>query len=133
MDLTQLTALAHQYLPADLWNKAVLAFGYLSLVTQAVPALLAWGVPAVTNAADWLVKGALGSPARPLVIYLAPRIAAALDALAAALTQLMNTFNKEIETDLKAAADVDAAAAAAANKKAAVSADKAQDAPKASA
>ena len=114
MNYQQMLDLAHQYLPANLWNKAVMAFGYLSLIAQAVPALLAWGVPAVTNAADFLVKGVLASPARPLVIYLAPRIAAALDALAAALTQLMNTFNKEVETDLQAAAAAEDAARAAA-------------------
>lgn len=103
--------LAHQFLPAQLWNKVVVFLGYFGLLTQAVPALVTWGGPAATRAADWLAKVALNSPFRPLIIWLAPRIITFLDALTAALTQLLNTFKNELEADLKAAAAADAAKA----------------------
>lgn len=108
MNAQQLMDLAHQFLPADLWNKLVLATGYLTLVTQAVPLLLSWGTPAATKAADAVAKALLNSPLRPVVIYAMPRIVAFLDAFAAAIVHLVNTFKGELEADLTAAAAADA-------------------------
>lgn len=95
--------LAQTFLPPDLWNKAVVALGYLSLFGQIVPALLNWGVPAATRAADWLARVALASPLRPLIIYFAPSIIAFLDSFTAALEKIAETFKSRLEADLKAA------------------------------
>lgn len=103
MDYTKLLDVLHQLLPADLWQKGLAVIGALSLLSQAVPKLLAWGTPAAGRAADWVAKAGLNSPLRPLILWQAPNIMEFLDALAAALTQILNTFKTELEADLKAA------------------------------
>ena len=103
-------ALAKSLLPPDLWNKAVVALGYLSLFGQIVPALLTWGVPAATRAADAVAKLALASPLRPLIIYFAPSIVAFLDAFTAALEKVADTFKSRLEADLADATKKDAPA-----------------------
>jgi len=96
-------SLVHQILPADLWNKGIVVLGYLSLITQLIPMLLAWGIPAATKAADWLVALALRSPARPLILWRAPAIVAFLKSLKGALDQILDTFDNRVEADLEKA------------------------------
>lgn len=96
-------ALAHQLLPADLWNKFIVFLGYVGLITQLVPALVAWGVPAATRFADWIVDLALRSPLRPLVLWRAPAIVAFLKSFKGALDQILDTFDNRVEADLEKA------------------------------
>lgn len=101
--------LARHFLPPDLWNKAVLALGYLALFGQIVPLLLSWGVPAAGRAADAVARFFLATPLRPLIVYFLPYIVKFLDALVAALEQIAETFKAKLEEDLQAAAKEDAA------------------------
>ncbi len=100
MDWNTSIALTHQLLPAGLWDKAIKGAGYLSILTQAVPALLAWGVPAATRGADWLANLILNSPLRSLALWQAPTIVKGLDSATAAFTTLADTFRDRLEADL---------------------------------
>ena len=101
--MDQYLTLAHQLLPADLWNKAVMAAGYLAIVGQVVPWLLTRGVVLAAQAADWLAKDALNSPLRPLILWQAPAIVKFLDALTTALEKVLDTFKSRLEADIEAA------------------------------
>lgn len=103
MDLNALLNLAKSVLSPQVWQEGLAAFGALALLNTAVPKLLTWGVPAMARAADWLSRTALNSPLRPLILWQAPKIVLFLDALVAALTQLLDTFRDQLEKDLAAA------------------------------
>lgn len=109
MDMTALLNLIHQFLPPNLVPKALEAVGALTVLTQIVPRLLAWGVPAATRAADTVAQAILASPLRPLILWKAPQLVAFLDAFTAALEQIADTFKNRLEADIKAAADAPAA------------------------
>ena len=98
--LKPLLDLAHQYLPADLWNKGVLALGYIGLFGQLVPLLLSWGVPAAGRAADAIARFLLATPLRPLILYFLPYIVKFLDSLTAALDLIAYTFKRKLEEDI---------------------------------
>lgn len=103
MDINALLALAKTLIPADAWNQFVRAAGYVALIGQVVPWLLARGVPAAARAADWVAKAALASPLRPLILWQAPAIIKFLDAFIAALEKIADTFRSRLEADLEAA------------------------------
>lgn len=104
MDMNALLAVLHQLVPAQAWDAALKGLGWLMLITQVAPRLLAWGVPAATRGADWLANLALNSPLRPLFLWQAPAIVKFLDDTTSALEQVMNTFKSRLEVDLAAAA-----------------------------
>lgn len=108
MDLNQALALAHQFLPADLWNKFVLAAGYFALIGQVVPWLLSRGVVLAAKAADWVANLILASPFRPLILWQAPAIVKFLDALTSALEKVADTFKDRLEANIQEAAKKDA-------------------------
>ena len=109
MDLNAIVALAHQYLPAELWQKGLAVVGAFSLVSQALPKFLAWAIPASTRAADWVANLLLSSPRRPLIIWKAAAIIAFLDALSKALDDVIDTFRTELEADIQKAASAQVA------------------------
>jgi hypothetical protein len=97
-------ALAHQYLPPNIWNKIVVAMGYAALALQVAPWITAVVAPAAIQLADYLVGVAMASPFRPLFVWKAPQIIAFLKALQKALDDLIDAFMTEIEADLAKAA-----------------------------
>jgi hypothetical protein len=99
---TALTAL-HLMLPADAWGMVVKGLGYLTLLTQLPQLILNYGLPLATKAADWMANVALNSPARPLILWQAPRIVKGIDQTAEALDKLAATFKDRLEADLAAA------------------------------
>jgi hypothetical protein len=103
-DLNTLLGAAKLLLPPDLWNKVVLAIGYVGLFGQIVPLLLSWGVPAAGRAADAVARFFLATPLRPLILYFAPAIVKFLDSLTGALEKIADTFKSRLEADLQAAA-----------------------------
>lgn len=104
MDITTILNAAREILPANVFQKGLQFMGILALCKDAVPKLLTWGTPAMANAADWLAKVVLNSPARSLILYFAPNIIAFLDSLSSAIDQLVNTFTAELTKDIQAAA-----------------------------
>ena len=100
MNTQQLIALAHSLLPSSLWGQILALGGYLSLLTQLLPAFVAWGIPAATRAADWVTRLALGSPLRPLILWKASAIVAFLNDFKTAIDQIISTFTSEVAKDL---------------------------------
>jgi hypothetical protein len=104
MDAHSLTQLLAQVLPPTLVHRGLEVVGALTLLSQIVPRLLAWGIPAATRGADWVARTLLDSPLRPLILWKAKDIAAFLDELTDALEQIANTFKSRLEKDLEDAA-----------------------------
>jgi hypothetical protein len=100
MNYAQVAALFHQFVPANLADVLAKWLGY---VTGAYFALLGAG-PYAVKAADWLADTVLNSPLRPVAIFFAPSIVKGLDAISAALVNLVTTFKSELEKDLAKAA-----------------------------
>lgn len=102
-DWHSLLPLLHQALPPGTWDMAVKGAGYLAILSQVGPRLLAWGIPAATKAADLAARAVLASPLKPLILWQAPAIIKGLDETVDAVNKINTTFKDRLEADLKAA------------------------------
>lgn len=103
--MQSLIALIHQYVPMSLVHQALEATGVLAILAGLLPKFVAWGAPAATRAADSLAGLALASPLAPLILHFAPAIIKFLRDLLAALEQIAQTFEAELEKKIAAAAE----------------------------
>lgn len=95
--------LLHQVLPPGTWDMVVKGAGYLAILSQVGPRLLAWGVPAATKGADLVARAVLASPLKPLILWQAPAIIKGLDETVDAVNKINTTFKDRLVADLAAA------------------------------
>lgn len=102
--MDQIIELARHYVSFNLLHKGLEMIGVLTLVSQIVPKLLAWGIPASLRGADYVSGLLLNSPMKPLIIWKADAIVNFLNDFSHAVEQITETFSNRLEENIKTAA-----------------------------